>query len=86
MRYVTCENAPADQRERRWSDLWQSYTADFDDIAGYTNFADGVIHVAQGDTVTGAVTFQLPERVKVAKVQWGVSSNFGSVVQWNVRR
>ncbi len=64
----------------------QSYTADFDDIAGYTNFADGVIHVAQGDTVTGAVTFQLPERVKVAKVQWGVSSNFGSVVQWNVRR
>jgi hypothetical protein len=45
-----------------------------------------VIHVAQGDTVTGAVTFQLPEHVKVAKVQWGASSNSGSVVQWNVRR
>jgi hypothetical protein len=64
----------------------QSYTADFDDIVGYTNFADGVIHVAQGDTVTGAVTFQVPDRVKVAKVQWGASSNFGSVVQWNVSR
>jgi hypothetical protein len=24
--------------------------------------------------------------VKVAKVQWGASSNFGSVVQWNVSR
>jgi hypothetical protein len=64
----------------------QSYTADFDRIAGYTNFADGVIHVAQGETITGAVTFQVPDHVKVAEIQWGASSNFGSVVQWNVSR
>jgi hypothetical protein len=64
----------------------QSYTADFSDIAGYTNFANGVIHVAQGETVTGAVTFQVPDRVKVAEVQWGASSNFGSTVQWDVHR
>ena len=64
----------------------QSYTADFDGIVGYTNFADGVIHVAQGETVIGAVTFQVPDGVKVAKIQWGPSSNFGSTVQWDVRR
>ena len=39
----------------------QNYSADFDDIAGYTNFDSGTIHVAQGDTVTGAVTFQVPD-------------------------
>ena len=61
----------------------QSYTADFSDIAGYTNFNDGQISVAQGATATGAVTFQVPEGVKVAKVQWQ-PSGFGSAVQWNV--
>jgi hypothetical protein len=64
----------------------QNYTADFDRIAGYTNFADGMIHVAQGESVTGAVTFQVPDGVKVTEIQWGASSNFGSVVQWTVRR
>ena len=64
----------------------QSYTADFDGIVGYTNFADGVIHVAQGETVIGAVTFQVPDGVKVANIQWGPSSNFGSTVHWDVRR
>lgn len=63
----------------------QSYTASFADIAGYTNFADGVIHVAQGDTVTGAVNFQMPDGVKVSKVQWSPGM-FGSTVQWSVRR
>ena len=63
----------------------QSYTADFSDIAGYTNFADGVIHVAQGETEIGAVTFQVPTTVKVAKIQWGASSNFGSAVQWDLQ-
>ena len=31
----------------------QNYQADFDRIAGYTNFDTGMIHVAQGDTVDG---------------------------------
>jgi len=64
----------------------QTYSADFDDIAGYTNFAEGTIQVAQGDTVTGAVTFQVPDGVKVSEVQWGADSDFGSAVQWDVRR
>ena len=42
----------------------QTYSADFDDIAGYTNFDKGTIQVAQGDTVTGAVTFQVPNGVE----------------------
>ena len=61
----------------------QSYTADFSSIAGYTDFNDGQISVAQGAMATGAVTFQVPEGVKVAKVQW-TPGGFGSAVQWNV--
>jgi hypothetical protein len=63
----------------------QSYTADFSDIAGYTNFDNGAIQVAQGDTETGSVTFQVPDGVKVAKVQWTPGA-FGSAVQWDARR
>lgn len=61
----------------------QTYTADFSTIAGYTNFSSGVINVAQGDTTTGAVTFQIPSSVKVSKVQWS-DSLFGSTLQWNL--
>jgi hypothetical protein len=63
----------------------QVYSADFDDIAGYTNFDNGTIHVAQGDTQTGSVTFQVPDKVKVAEVQWTASGGFGATVQWDVR-
>jgi hypothetical protein len=62
----------------------QHYPADFSDVAGYTSFDSGTIHVAQGDTVTGAVTFQVPDGVTVSKVQWGALSGFGSTVEWNV--
>ena len=63
----------------------QNYSADFDGIAGYTNFDSGTIHVAQGDTVTGAVTFQVPNETTVSKVQWSALSGFGVTVQWDVR-
>jgi len=61
----------------------QTYSADFVGIAGYTNFDTGVIHVAQGDTVMGAVTFQVPAGVAVSKVRWNTLSGFGSTVEWN---
>ena len=60
----------------------QSYSPQFADIAGYTNFDDGTIHVTQGQQVTGEVTFQLPDGVKAAKVQWTPQDGFGSPVQW----
>ncbi|HEY1625317.1 MAG TPA: DUF4352 domain-containing protein [Streptosporangiaceae bacterium] len=63
----------------------QTYTADFDSIAGYTNFDDGSINVAQGDTVQGAVTFQVPDGVRVAEVQWS-PGGFGATVQWDAHR
>ncbi len=63
----------------------QTYTADFDNIAGYTNFSNGSINVAQGDTTTGVVVFQVPDGVKVTEVQWTTSGGFGSTVQWDVQ-
>jgi hypothetical protein len=63
----------------------QTYSADFDGIAGYTNFDDGAIRVAQGETVTGAVTFQIPNGVTVSNVTWTALSGFGSTVEWIVR-
>jgi hypothetical protein len=62
----------------------QNYSADFDGIAGYTNFTQGAIHVSQGETVTGSVTFQLPNGVTVSTVQWTALSGFGSTVEWIV--
>ena len=60
----------------------QNYSADFDGIAGYTNFDHGAIRVSTGETVTGSVTFQLPKDVKVSTVQWTALSGFGATVEW----
>jgi hypothetical protein len=62
----------------------QNYSADFGDIVGYTNFDSGAIRVAQGDTVTGSVAFQVPDGVTVSMVQWSALNGFGSMVEWNV--
>jgi hypothetical protein len=62
----------------------QTYNFDIGNIAGYTNFNNGEIQVAQGETATGAVVFQAPDGVKVAEVQW-TGGGFGSAVQWDVR-
>jgi hypothetical protein len=61
----------------------QSYTADFNSIAGYTNFNNGEFNLTPGQTSVGAVTFQVPVGVKVASVQWG--GQFGSsVATWTL--
>jgi hypothetical protein len=62
----------------------QTYSADFAAIAGYTNFNGGAIHLAQGETMTGSVTFQVPDGVPVSRVQWTALSGFGSTVEWTV--
>lgn len=61
----------------------QTYTADFDTIADYTNFNGGDINLTQGQSVTGAVTFQVPEGVQVSRVQWQ-PGGFGQSATWNV--
>jgi hypothetical protein len=63
----------------------QNYQADLNGIAGYTNFDDGAIHVTPGQTVTGAVAFQVPASVTVSTVQWTALSGFGPMVEWNVQ-
>ncbi len=55
----------------------QAYQADFDSIAGYTNFSSGQFNAAPGAAEVGAVTFQVPAGVKVAEVQWSADSGFG---------
>jgi hypothetical protein len=62
----------------------QTYSADFDGIAGHTNFDHGMIRVAQGETVTGSVTFQMPNGVTVSKVKWTALSGYGSTAEWIV--
>jgi NACHT domain len=62
----------------------QTYSADLKGIAEYTNFGNAAIHLAQGETVMGSVTFQVPEPVEVAKVQW-TPAGLGAMVQWNLR-
>jgi hypothetical protein len=60
----------------------KAYKAVFDSITGYGNFEVGVVRVAEGATVQGAVTFQLPQYIKVVKVLWSASDGFGSAVWW----
>jgi hypothetical protein len=60
----------------------QTYTTDFSDIAGCTNFNDGEVALAAGTTATGCVTFQVPTGVTVAKINFG--SMYGTVGQWLV--
>jgi hypothetical protein len=62
----------------------KDYPAALNRIAGYGNFHDGAIQAAPGDTVTGAVAFQVPDGVKVSTVQWTALSGFGPMVEWSV--
>ncbi|HEX4656524.1 MAG TPA: hypothetical protein VH307_03990 [Streptosporangiaceae bacterium] len=62
----------------------QSYTADFNSIAGVTNFNHGEFNLTPGTTSIGAVTFQVPDGVKVASVQWSGSIFGGAPAAWVV--
>jgi Domain of unknown function (DUF4352) len=61
----------------------QNYTADFNAITGCTNFSDGSFTLASGASTTGCVTFQLPNGVTSAKVQFAPNSGFsGDTGEW----
>ena len=63
----------------------QTYTADFDSIAGYTNFNNGLYNVSAGENSVGAVTFQVPLTVKVTKIEWSANGGFGGApAEWLV--
>jgi len=61
----------------------QTYSADFNSIAGYTNFSHGEYNVGPGENSVGAVTFQVPVAVSVAKIEWSASGGFGGApAEW----
>jgi hypothetical protein len=63
----------------------QTYTAGFDSIAGYTGFNNGEYPVSAGENSVGAVTFQVPLAVKVAKIEWSANGGFGGApAEWLV--
>ena len=64
----------------------QIYSADANDIAGYTKIDSGPIHVAQGEVVTGVVTFQVPDGIDVPSIRWTADGGLGFDVQWRMHR
>jgi hypothetical protein len=63
----------------------QTYSPDFNDIAGYTNFNSGEFNVSAGETSVGAVVFQVPSGVKVSKIEWSATGGFGGTpAEWQV--
>lgn len=64
----------------------QTYSPDFDSIAGCTNFNDGSYTLTKNESVTGCVVFQVPTGVNVSKVQYGSALGFGlsDVAQWSI--
>jgi hypothetical protein len=62
----------------------QTYTPDFSSIAGYTNFNNGQFSVSAGETSIGAVVFQVPDGVKVTKIEWTVNPFGGQPAEWIV--
>ncbi len=52
----------------------QAYTPSFALVAEGTNFANGAIRLQPGDSLIGWVTFELPDGVRVTKVQWAPAS------------
>lgn len=59
----------------------QTYSPDFDSLAGCTNFDNGQFQIGAHESSTGCVAFQVPTGVTVAKVQWtpssGLANDFG---------
>ena len=65
----------------------QAFTADFDSIKGYTNFDGGDFTVGPGVVRVGAVTFQVPDDIKVTEVQWSAAGSFrGQPGTWRIRQ
>ena len=64
----------------------QRYGAFFYQIARYTNFTNGAFRLRPGQKVTGAVTFVIPDGVKITAVRWTADSGFGTTVVWKRHR
>jgi hypothetical protein len=65
----------------------QTYQSGFDTLAAGTNFNSGDFTVAPGQTQVGWVSYEVPDGVKTATVQWTVGAGFGggTPATWTVR-
>lgn len=63
----------------------QAYTPSLTSVAEGTNFANGAIRLQPGDSLVGWVTFELPDGVRITKVQWTPAAGFAAqAAQWLV--
>lgn len=63
----------------------QAYTPSFASVAEGTNFASGGIRLHPGGSLVGWVTFELPDEVQIAKMQWTPASGFAAqTAEWLV--
>ena len=63
----------------------QAYTASIASVAEGTNFANGEIRLQPGNSLIGWVAFELPDGVRITKVQWTPASGFSSqAAEWQV--
>ena len=62
----------------------QTYTPDFDSIAGCTNFNDGAYTLTAGQSSTGCVTLQVPTGVTIVQVNDNPAVFGGSQGEWKV--
>ncbi len=60
----------------------KTYTPGAGVIPGYSDFRRGLIKVAPGASMTGALAFQMPAGVAVSRVRWSAAP--GSTIQWPV--
>jgi hypothetical protein len=56
----------------------QAYTSSFEAVTAGTNFANGQILLQPGSSLVGWVSFELPDGVRVAKVQWTPSAGLAT--------
>jgi hypothetical protein len=62
----------------------QDYSANFNSIAGCTNFNSGEWSLSAGESVVGCVTVQIPTGVSVANVQFQLGGFQNAVLRWNI--
>ena len=63
----------------------QAYTSSVSGIAAGTNFASGSIRLQPGNSLLGWVSFELPNGVQVAKVQWAPNQGLSPhAEEWKV--
>lgn len=61
----------------------QAYTPSLASVAEGTNFANGAIRLQPGSSLVGWVSFELPDGVRITKVQWTPASGFATqTAEW----